>query len=45
MLKKISRMMLNFTQLPLDWKMVAFGIILGILSFLAFVIVLRDLTN
>lgn len=45
MLKKISRMILNLKQLPLDWKMLAFGILLGVLSFLSFVIVLRDLTN
>jgi hypothetical protein len=45
MLRKISRMMLNLKQFPLDWKMVAFGIVLGVLSFLAFVIVLGDLTN
>jgi hypothetical protein len=45
MLKKISRMILNLKQFPIEWKMVAIGILLGILSFLAFVIVLGDLTN
>ena len=38
-------MILNLKQLNVDWKTIAVGLILGILSFLAFIIVLHDLTN